>query len=407
MEHDYNIYSFIITIFFFIVFMYILVLSSNLSLLFLGWEGVGIISYLLINNWYNSYNNTLCATKAIIYNRIGDILLMISITLPYNNNILIYIAALFKSAQFISINWLTDAMAGPTPVSALLHAATMVTAGIYLIIKYSTYTNIIIPIITIIYSGYLGYISNDIKKVIAYSTCSQLGYMYLGLPYYSLFHIIIHGYFKALLFMIAGIFIHLYPIQDLRRFPNINNNYLYILLLYAILALIGFPYISGYYSKDLIIESYISSIYYYILLLIGNIFTCLYSIKIIHLLFLSSNNPNYLNSINHFFKSIISFFYIFLVLFLGYFYNDIYSTSNDLHYYIILKYITILPIVISIFIYINSNNYIYNYRILNLNLVYNSIAYLFLQFSYYIYRYIDKGILEYLGPIKLYRFLYK
>lgn len=273
----------------FIFNMLIVVTSNNYLVMFIGWEMVGLASYLLINFWYNRIEANQAAFKAIIMNRIGDwgvIVFIISImrinpTLEIGMivnkessemftiiSIFLIIGAMGKSAQIGLHNWLPLSMEGPTPVSALLHAATLVTAGVYIIIRSMEYmTDISLMIIIIIASSttilaaLMGLLVNDIKKVIAYSTCSQLGYMFIaiGLKQESmgLFHLLNHAYFKALLFLSAGAIIHgLNDEQDMRKMGGLISYmpWTFTMNLIGSLALIAIPYISGYYSKELILD---------------------------------------------------------------------------------------------------------------------------------------------------------
>tara|TARA_Y100000590_G_scaffold211006_1_gene239053 strand:+ start:8609 stop:10519 length:1911 start_codon:yes stop_codon:yes gene_type:complete len=284
--------------------MLVLVVSDNFLQLFFGWEGVGLCSYLLIGFWYkkNSANNA--AIKAFIVNRVGDFGFAIGIfliffffgTLNYNevfelipefsNNeinflgfntnlitlicIFLFIGAMGKSAQFFLHTWLPDAMEGPTPVSALIHAATMVTAGVFLVVRCSPifeYSQFalnfvaIIGMITAFFAASVAIVQNDIKKIIAYSTCSQLGYMFfaagVGAYHVAIFHLFTHAFFKALLFLGSGSVIHsLNNEQDIRNMGGLWKRmpYTWIAMVVGTLALTGFPFLSGYYSKDAIIE---------------------------------------------------------------------------------------------------------------------------------------------------------
>lgn len=286
----------------FTFFMLLLVSADNLLVLFLGWEGVGICSFLLIGFWFTRINATRSALKALFVNRIADIALTLGIILCFcvfrdinlptlftltsffiestqeNREIglitlitlLFFLGAMGKSAQIFLHTWLPDAMEGPTPVSALIHAATMVTAGVFLIIKcspmfeYAPTTLILMTWIgglTALFSSLIGLVQYDMKKVIAYSTCSQLGYMVFacGLSAYqvSLFHLTNHAIFKALLFLSAGSIIHsLSNEQDMRRMGGLTKllPVAYAGLIIGSLALIGFPFLTGYYSKDVILE---------------------------------------------------------------------------------------------------------------------------------------------------------
>ena len=284
--------------------MLALVVSDNFLQLFFGWEGVGLCSYLLIGFWYKKETANNAAIKAFIVNRIGDFGLAIAIFLiffffgtinfeevfqitsqfaekkitffGFELNLItlicvfLFIGAMGKSAQFLLHTWLPDAMEGPTPVSALIHAATMVTAGVFLVVKcspifeYSQFAlNLvtIVGMITAIFAASVALVQNDIKKIVAYSTCSQLGYMFfaagVGAYHVAMFHLFTHAFFKALLFLGAGSVIHAFKDeQDIRNMGGVRKKlpYTYIFMLLGTLALTGFPFLSGFYSKDAIIE---------------------------------------------------------------------------------------------------------------------------------------------------------
>ncbi len=284
--------------------MLVLVVSDNFLQLFFGWEGVGLCSYLLIGFWYKKESANNAAIKAFIVNRIGDFGLAIGIFLIYfyfgtinfdevfqktpevlKENFLflgaeinlitlicvfLFIGAMGKSAQFLLHTWLPDAMEGPTPVSALIHAATMVTAGVFLVVRCSplfeysqTALNLvaIIGMITALFAASVALVQNDIKKIVAYSTCSQLGYMFfatgIGAYHVAMFHLFTHAFFKALLFLGSGSVIHAFKDeQDIRKMGGVKNKlpFTYAFMLIGTLALTGFPFLSGFYSKDAIIE---------------------------------------------------------------------------------------------------------------------------------------------------------
>ena len=284
--------------------MLCLVVSDNFLQLFFGWEGVGLCSYLLIGFWFKRETANNAAIKAFIVNRVGDFGLAIGIfiifllfgTLNFDEIFLsvpdftktnlnffgteinaitlicvfLFIGAMGKSAQFFLHTWLPDAMEGPTPVSALIHAATMVTAGVFLVVRcspifeYSQFAmNLIavIGMITALFAASVALVQNDIKKIIAYSTCSQLGYMFfaagVGAYHIAMFHLFTHAFFKALLFLGAGSVIHSFQEeQDIRKMGGVWKKipYTMILMLVGTLALTGFPFLSGFYSKDAIIE---------------------------------------------------------------------------------------------------------------------------------------------------------
>ena len=284
--------------------MLTLVTSDNFIQLFFGWEGVGLCSYFLIGFWYKKESANAAAIKAFVVNRVGDFGFALGIflifyifgTVNYNevfqqipqildNNlvfwgiqlktvdlicILLFMGAMGKSAQFLLHTWLPDAMEGPTPVSALIHAATMVTAGVFLVVRCSPmyeYSELALSIITVVgmvtafFAATVALVQSDIKKIIAYSTCSQLGYMFFaaGVGAYSvaMFHLFTHAFFKALLFLGSGSVIHSFQNeQDINKMGGIRKKlpYTYALMVIGTLALTGFPFLSGYYSKDAIIE---------------------------------------------------------------------------------------------------------------------------------------------------------
>ena len=284
--------------------MLTLVTSDNFLQLFFGWEGVGLCSYFLIGFWYKKDSANAAAIKAFIVNRVGDFGFALGIflifylfgTVNYNevfqqipqnlNNklsflglhinsidlicILLFIGAMGKSAQIFLHTWLPDAMEGPTPVSALIHAATMVTAGVFLVVRCSPifeYSQLTLNIITFVgmgtafFAATVALVQNDIKKIIAYSTCSQLGYMFfaagVGAYNVAMFHLFTHAFFKALLFLGSGSVIHSFKDeQNINQMGGIWKKlpYTWVLMIIGTLALTGFPFLSGFYSKDAIIE---------------------------------------------------------------------------------------------------------------------------------------------------------
>ncbi|MDC3039058.1 NADH-quinone oxidoreductase subunit L [Candidatus Pelagibacter sp.] len=284
--------------------MLVLVTSDNFLQLFFGWEGVGLCSYFLIGFWFKKKAANAAAIKAFVVNRVGDFGFALGIFLIFyyfgtvsydevfsqiqtlnakNINflgfeiksidlicILLFIGAMGKSAQIFLHTWLPDAMEGPTPVSALIHAATMVTAGVFLVVRCSPiyeYSELALNIITVIgmstafFAATIALVQTDIKKIIAYSTCSQLGYMFfatgVGAYNVAMFHLFTHAFFKALLFLGAGSVIHSFKDeQDIEKMGGVYKKipYTYALMLVGTLALTGFPFLSGFYSKDAIIE---------------------------------------------------------------------------------------------------------------------------------------------------------
>lgn len=315
----------------FIFFMLILVMGSNYIMLFIGWEGVGLCSYLLIGFWYKNPEYNKAANKAFIMNRIGDLGLLLGIfllylrfsTLEYNRislealdimsgdpiirnaTLLLFVGAIGKSAQLPLFTWLPDAMAGPTPVSALIHAATMVTAGVYLIIRSNVlftlapFTQEIIMIVglcTALFAASIGLKQNDIKKVLAYSTVSQLGYMFfaLGLGAYSAayFHLFTHAFFKALLFLGSGSVIHaMGGEQDIRKMGGLKKALpiTHFTFLIGTIAIAGIPPLAGFFSKDQILASaFAHNPVLWILGVCGALMTAFYMFRLYYLTFFGS-----------------------------------------------------------------------------------------------------------------------
>jgi len=338
---------FIILVFFFIISIYLLILSPNLISLLLGWDGLGVTSYLLVIFYQRnkSYN---AGILTAITNRLGDVGLLISISLLlflgnwnyiYINsfsyifsNILIYliiISTCTKSAQIPFSAWLPAAIAAPTPVSALVHSSTLVTAGVYLLIRINLiiieinirYTLLLIGIITIIIAGITAIIEIDIKKIIALSTLSQLGIIILilgmGNPILSFFHLLSHAFFKAILFICAGIIIHnIKDYQDIRKIGirHSNLNLCISIIIIANIRLCGLPFLRGFYSKDLIIEILIikgKNFFLFYFIIVGTILTVLYSCRLNFLV-----RINFLKSESLFFISENSIFMIIGIFFL-------------------------------------------------------------------------------------------
>ena len=335
MSHDPHNQRFFSYLSLFTFMMIILVTSNNFLLMFVGWEGVGVCSYLLVSFWFTRIAANQSSISAFLTNRVGDCFLtigMFAILWSFGNidystvfsiaplmtdnlitiiGICLLIGAMAKSSQIGLHVWLPMAMEGPTPVSALIHAATMVTAGVYLLMRSSPlieYSNTVLLLclwigaITTVFSSLIGLFQQDIKKVIAYSTMSQLGMMVIaiGLSSYNiaLFHLVNHAFYKALLFLGAGAVIHaVSDNQDFRKYGGLKAflPLTYSVMLIASLSLVAFPFMTGFYSKDFILESaygqfYFSSTVVYFISTIGAMFTTLYSVKVLYLTFLT--NPN-------------------------------------------------------------------------------------------------------------------
>lgn len=496
MSNDPHITRFMSYLSLFTFFMLILVTADNFIQMFLGWEGVGLCSYLLINFWFTRIQANKAAIKAMILNRIGDLGLIIGIFLIhltfksldystvftlvpllsdipiifFNTKVhvidlicfFIFIGAIGKSAQLGLHTWLPDAMEGPTPVSALIHAATMVTAGVFLIIRCSClfehcyHIRSFITILgasTAFFAATIGLVQNDLKKVIAYSTCSQLGYMIFacGLSNYSisLFHLSNHAFFKALLFLGAGSVIHAVGNeQDMRKMGGLKKiiPFTYSIILTGSLALAGFPFLTGFYSKDLILESAFGCFttkghYGYYIGLFSAFLTAFYSTRLLFLTFLSK--PNGFRMVYE--KATDSSYYICIVLnilvvpsiFIGFYSKDLFvGFGTDIlstSIYIDPKNMSMLdgefipflfkiaPICFSMFgliscflLYSQKPKTIYNIKRTKLGFLYynflnkkwyidkiyaETIGQVILNLSYNIsYKMIDRGIFEMIGP---------
>ena len=328
MSHDKGFYKFFTYPNLFIFSMVLLVMGSNYLILFIGWEGVGLCSYLLIGFWYTNEEYGKAARKAFIMNRIGDLALLIGIFMiaaqtnavdylsvaenaskfELDGTVIIFItASLFigatgKSAQVPLYTWLPDAMAGPTPVSALIHAATMVTAGIYLVVR-SNFLFTLAPTVqggilfigflTAALAGFYALRQNDIKKVLAYSTVSQLGFMFiaLGLGAYTtaMFHVMTHAFFKALLFLGAGSVIHAMSNEQDMRFMGGLKKYIpltHATFLIGTLAISGFPLLSGMISKDeILVAAFAKNPIYWVILFVLAAMTATYMFRLYYLTF--------------------------------------------------------------------------------------------------------------------------
>lgn len=494
MKEDPHLKRFLLYLTLFTFFMLILVSSNTVVQMFIGWEGVGLASYLLINFWYTRYEANKSALKAVIINKIGDIgiylmiigiykgiksvnysiiflfayklmsiyinILGISLSILSFITFFLLIGAMAKSAQVGLHTWLPDAMEGPTPVSALLHAATMVTAGVFLIIRCSPLIEynpwilsllLIIGGITCFFSATIGLFQNDLKKVIAYSTCSQLGYMVFicGMSNYSLalFHLFNHAFFKALLFLSAGCIIHaMGDEQDMRKYGGLLKimPFTYSTFFIGSLSLMGFPFLSGFYSKDLILEIVSCAVNFdgilaYWLGLFSAFLTAFYSTRLIFLTFYSLPNssisvykkvhePEGGMFYSLFFLTLFSIFigYIMKDLFIGFgvytWENAIFQDTKKifvLNSEYMLTFFKFLPFIFSIFgvlfslifywffnkyffYYINSFKNIYWFfnKKWYFDNIYNNISDFLMYLSYhFFFKLLDRGILELIGPL--------
>lgn len=499
LENDPHLNRFFSLLSLFTFAMLLLISGNNLFLIFLGWELVGLVSYLLVNYWFTGVNNNLAALKALFINKFGDWSLILTITLSLaifgsielstifslSNkmneelimwlSITILIAASAKSAQLGLHTWLASAMAGPTSVSSLLHSSTMVTAGVFLLIRMSPlieYSDTVLILIlwlgsfTALLGAACGLVDNDIKKIIAYSTCSQLGYLFVacGLSQYTiaLTHLLNHAVFKSLLFLASGAFIHAIFHQDIRKMGSLVllSPISYLVFLLGSLSLVAFPFFTGFYSKDFLLELLIVPLNFthsiaYIFTLLAALFTVLYSLRLLiqtmyslpqfSLIILPyvKDSPNGM-TLPMLFLAIgaVIFGFISHELFLGFghtFYNQsIFILPEHLRLFdglnnseisiigllpLIFLILLLIPLIFPSFyrksinnsVYYKSNNVINSWRysnrfdpsiMNNFNILNNQIIMLFFKLSLTLYRYIDKGLLEFFGPIGIYRLIH-
>lgn len=460
MSEDPHIPRFMSYLSFFTFLMIVLVTSDNYVQLFIGWEGVGLCSYLLINFWLTRIKANKAAMKAMLINRVGDIGLVLAMfmiikefgTLEYSTIysllgaidrknlivicLLLFFGAVGKSAQLGLHTWLPDAMEGPTPVSALIHAATMVTAGVFLIIRSGPLfegSSLVLTVVTCLgaltafFAATTGVVQNDLKKVIAYSTCSQLGYMVMacGVSNYStsLFHLLNHGFFKALLFLSAGSVIHaVNGEQDMRKMGGLIRliPFTYTMVLIGSLSLMAFPYLTGFYSKDLILELTYDKYYIVFAYWLGSfsaLLTAFYSVRLIYLTFITNTNTHraIFRGVDE--SSLNITFPLFLLafgsIFVGYLAKEMVLPNTI--FPIVSNFIKTTPFVLSLLgmlsafiVYSSSRGF--RWRLEGLYTFFNSAW----QFNYIInnffvnyiwkfghlitYRIIDRGLLEIIGP---------
>lgn len=508
MSHDPFIVRFLCFLGIFTFCMVLLVTSDNFVQLFVGWEGVGLCSYLLINFWHTRIQANKAALKAMIMNRIADVFFILGIIViiwtfktadfliifslvDYFKDVFthllyfkvklldliclfLFIGAIGKSAQIGFHTWLPDAMEGPTPVSALLHAATMVTAGVFLLIRCSAlfeysifYLNCIAVIgaLTALFCSMIAVFQYDIKKIIAYSTCSQLGYMFFscGISNYqiAMFHLFNHAFFKALLFLGAGCIISaLMDEQDIRKMGALAKQIplTYISILIGSLAITGFPFLAGFYSKDVVLEiAYtrflIDGYFIYLMGVLAAFFTALYSIRLLVFVFFMSNNifkinkliqeSNVIMLIPLFVLSLMTLIvgYVFSDLFLGwgteFLQVSIFVLKTNFVYVdneFLSPFLKNIPLLISflgffwgfIFIYKLKNiikwkhsMYVvfwHLYKHLSFffffagffNFIYNFVFIEMYKTSYFFNtKIVDKGFLELIGPFGIYKFFFK
>nr|YP_010608773.1 NADH dehydrogenase subunit 5 [Succinea erythrophana]WAO26020.1 NADH dehydrogenase subunit 5 [Succinea erythrophana] len=397
MKEDLYFHRFIWLLFSFVLSMLILIFAGSFFSILIGWDGLGVTSFLLII-YYQSYESLKSGYLTLLINRIGDILIIISLTyLIYNSMLNFYmfkplsiyymmflsficLAALTKSAQYPFSSWLPAAMAAPTPVSALVHSSTLVTAGIYLVIRVSENIEmsswmlsmfLFLGSMTTLLGSLSALNEYDLKKIIALSTLSQLGIMVfcLGLNniYLSLFHLYTHAMFKALLFMVAGwILMMSYGIQDMRSLGNILyfQPLMKSVFFSSILALMGIPFLSAYFSKHLVFELMFNTtlnFFSYLILILSSMITCVYSLRMMKILSFSNLSNLMLNIINNNLTSKLPYFLLSLMsIFSGKIFNNLIMNFNNNYFLtslntLVLFLILIIGVTFGIFFkYLNS-----------------------------------------------------
>nr|QEJ81959.1 NADH dehydrogenase subunit 5 [Metacrangonyx sp. n. DJ2019] len=451
MEGDKFYSRFMIVLLLFVSSMMLLILSPNMISLLLGWDGLGLSSYILVVYYQNEYSCN-SGMITILSNRIGDAMILMAICLLFSSNswnfllesntsklllILLIMGAMTKSAQVPFSAWLPAAMAAPTPVSALVHSSTLVTAGVFLLIRFypcfydqSTYVFLLIlSSVTMVMSGWMANFEMDMKKIIALSTLSQLGFMMmivsLGMPELAFFHLIAHAMFKSTIFMCAGIMIHnMSSSQDLRLASNffLGGPFLGLFFIISNLSLCGFPFLAGFFSKDLLLEnilSYNTNMFFHLMCMVGTGLTVAYSLRAMYFMSskVSSATNLILNEMSLYLMKIMTIMVImsvmsgFIVSWLTLPLNIMFLNLNNLAKY----YITAAMITFSLMALMNtaSNNFTYNFKMNSLKkgshlmmfLPYFSSQLLSkppLKESYMLTKNIDYGWLEYVMGMFMY-----
>nr|YP_009409441.1 NADH dehydrogenase subunit 5 [Anaphothrips obscurus]ASJ63895.1 NADH dehydrogenase subunit 5 [Anaphothrips obscurus] len=380
---------------FFIISMIFLILCPNFICMLIGWDGLGLVSFCLVI-FYQNFKSLSSGILTALTNRLGDVFILASVFIFFfngswnymnfinllNQNLMVYLfmfAAMTKSAQIPFSAWLPAAMAAPTPVSSLVHSSTLVTAGVYILIRffyilkdYSSAMNflMIMGLLTMIMSGISGIFEFDLKKIIALSTLSQLGFMIstlsLNLPDLAFFHLLTHACFKALMFMCSGIFIHQFmENQDIRNFGLMNKNFSLSLCMFNIanFSLMGFPFLSGFFSKDLILEMMILknlSIVHFFMFLIGTFLTVFYSVRLTIFLTFKVNffSNSLLQNLNKLKIEKSMFLLFFFSIFLGFTFSKMFFYPlNYINMPLNLKVLILCICLLSFFLSLNFSFY--------------------------------------------------
>nr|YP_010981224.1 NADH dehydrogenase subunit 5 [Exoristobia philippinensis]WOE90354.1 NADH dehydrogenase subunit 5 [Exoristobia philippinensis] len=449
MSHEVNKIRFFFLVILFIFSMFLMILSPNLISIILGWDGLGLTSYCLVI-YYQSYFSFNSGMLTVLMNRVGDIMIMLSISILVimgswnfvnilmNSNLLIFfiiIASFTKSAQFPFSSWLPAAMAAPTPVSSLVHSSTLVTAGVYLLIRFNNiiYMNnnflnfiLYVGMITMFMAGLSANFEFDFKKIIAFSTLSQLGLMMviysMKLFILSYFHLVIHAMFKSMMFMCSGIIIHsMINNQDIRLMGNLLEflPLTFMILMISNFSLCGMPFLSGFYSKDLILEKIFMSKFSLILflfLIVSTLLTLIYSVRLMY--YLMNKNFYFFSNFKINDYKIMNFSLILLLLntiFMGFLFNSMLFLNIEEIFLMKMEKLMILFLLILMMFFMNKLYYLkFNFNFflsfmfgkmffLNyLNFYYNNLM-LMMKNYYYLF---DKGMENYSEKL-IYELLYK
>nr|YP_010324932.1 NADH dehydrogenase subunit 5 [Haemaphysalis qinghaiensis]UNO54061.1 NADH dehydrogenase subunit 5 [Haemaphysalis qinghaiensis] len=403
MDSDKNKNCFCIIVLMFVLSMIMLILMPNMLMIILGWDGLGLVSYCLVI-FYQSVNSYNSGMMTIISNRVGDVMMIMSVLFLFNFGsfdflslnetewilgLFIILAGMTKSAQIPFSAWLPAAMAAPTPVSSLVHSSTLVTAGVYLMIRFSyLFSNSInsmfllkVSLITMIMSGMNAFFETDFKKIIAFSTLSQLSMMMiivsLNMPELAFFHLIMHAIFKSMLFLCAGLIIHfMNGNQDVRMLGNFFKTSPVIMscMLISILSLMGYPFIGGFYSKDLILEFFFmknNNLLLLVMFILSIIFTFMYCIRLLYFLMLKSILSINFHSIKLDLKMVFPIYILtFFLLISGNFLFWVVVFNNKIMFISLMsKFTGLILMMISI--------YVSFYILISSNLIKNNIEFLF------------------------------
>lgn len=438
-------YRFIMLVYLFVISILLLILRPNLIRILLGWDGLGLVSYCLVI-YYQNIKSSNAGMLTILSNRLGDVALLLCIAwivdygswnffylqFIYRSSDLVFVkwivvlAALTKSAQIPFSAWLPAAMAAPTPVSALVHSSTLVTAGVYLLIRFNFVLNVNLMLfylgcLTIFISGLCANFETDLKKIIALSTLRQLGVIIfilsLGYIELSFFHLLSHALFKSLLFLCAGVFIHgMGDIQDVRYFGGVVWGYPISSLYFMIcsLSLCGFPFLSGFYSRDLILEVYFSSLinsFMFFIILLRTLFTLTYSVRLIYFLYFKNLGLKLSLRVSEDIKISVPMRLLLLAtVFMGSFLRWVNFPIILIYLPILLKTLILLITLIFtwlIYVLMNQLNF-YNFKIIK-NYLYiirlmwflpSLSTYLFMPFlklGSFLVKYLDQGWVEFIG----------